>query len=62
MKNEEIKEFLNERVKIFSNNKIVHSGTVLSYGKDFIKIKDRFGDVVLIAIDNIISIQKEEGE
>jgi len=58
MKEEELNDFKNKTIFIVLRNNFHYTGEILSSGEEFVKIRDKFGGIVLINIDEIKSIEE----
>ena len=57
MKQEDIKCYIGKKTQIFLNNKLVFNGDIIEINEDSIKIIDKFGSVVSIALSEILIIK-----
>jgi len=58
MKEEELNDFKGKKVFVVLRNNFHYTAEILSSGEEFVKIKDKFGGVVLLNIDEIKSIEE----
>lgn len=53
---EDIKEFLEKKLRITTNRGYIYTGMIMSVGEDYIKFKDKYEQVHFIAPDHIAQI------
>ena len=54
------KILIGKRVKIFTKtNNIIYHGLVISFGNEFLQIRDKFDTVVFIPVENVAQIEEE---
>lgn len=50
MNNNDIKDFLDKRIRIVTSNGFTYVGTILTHGEDYIKIRDKYDVVRFISL------------
>ncbi len=53
MDKEYLKEFEGKDIKLVLKGNFLYNGRIVSIAGDSLKFKDKFGDIILISLDNI---------
>lgn len=60
IKKEDIKDFLNKKIRLVLENKYTYVGEILSYTEDYLKLKDKYDKIHLFPYSNIIHLEVVE--
>lgn len=55
---EELRLFLNKKVKIFTKNRSVFTGTLEEIYEKNLRLKDKFSEMILVNLDSIENVQE----
>lgn len=58
IKEEDIKDFVNKKVRIVTSKNYTYVGEIISIGTDYIKILDKYNQRHLLPFSNLIHIEE----